>query len=184
MSLDNAKILITGGIGQIGIAILQRLQSHHPTAQLFVLDLSVPDSTDPRYLPLVTYHAGSITDRELVRTLIQDIKPQVVFHTAGLIPQIATRLGKNTLKDFLEVNLEGTRVVVEEAKRLGSGENRGEGEGGGKGVEAFVLTSSADVVKGTSWLDLDGVGEDTPVPVQFDGWYAESKVCCPLCFHF
>lgn len=162
MSLDGKTILVTGGSGQIGIAILQDLQSHHSTATLHSLDLSIPATTDARHISAVHYHAGSITDREVVNSLLGDVTPEVVFHTAGLIPQIAARLGKNTLRDYLEVNFEGTKIVLQESKA--------------NGVRAFVLTSSADVVKGNSWDDLDGVDESFPVPKTFDGWYAESKV--------
>jgi len=60
------------------------------------------------------------------------------------------------------VNLEGTRIVLEEAKRIG--------------VKAFVYTSSADVVKKDSWQDLKGVNEDMPIPEVFDSAYGKSKV--------
>ncbi len=62
----------------------------------------------------------------------------------------------------MEVNLEGTRIVLEEAKRIG--------------VQAFVYTSSADVVKAHSWEDLKGVDEDMPIPEVFDSAYGRSKV--------
>lgn len=158
MSLDNRIVLITGGCGQVGFAIAEYLQSHHPTTKIHILDLSTPSNLSQT----ITYHTGNITDASTISSLFSLIKPEIVFHTAGLIPSIAARLGLNTEKDFLEVNLEGTRIVLEEAKRIG--------------VKAFVYTSSADVVKGNSWQDLKGVNEDIPIPKEFDSAYGKSKV--------
>jgi nucleoside-diphosphate-sugar epimerase len=158
MALENTTILITGGCGQVGLAITQYLQTHHLTAKLYVLDLSSPAIPSPN----VTYHIGSITDASTVSSIFTLIKPQVVFHTAGLIPSIAERLGLNTEKNFREVNVEGTMIVLEKAREVG--------------VKAFVYTSSADVVKGDSWQDLRGVDEEMAVPEKFDSAYGKSKV--------
>ena len=163
MSLNNTTILITGGLGQIGLAILHALQKRYPTAHLHVLDLQIPGIEDVRYLEGVKYHKGDIANRDAVGGLMGEIKPGVIFHTAGLIPQIAARLGLDTREGYMGVNVEGTRILLDEAGRVGS-------------VRCFVFTSSADVVKGNSWQDLKGVGEDMPIPGVFDGWYAESKV--------
>jgi sterol-4alpha-carboxylate 3-dehydrogenase (decarboxylating) len=158
MPLEGSTVLITGGCGQVGLAITEYLQSHHPTAKIHILDLSPPSTLSPK----VTYHTGSITDASTVSSLFTLIKPEVVFHTAGLIPSIAARLGLDTEKDFNEVNVEGTRIILEEAKR--------------NAVKAFVYTSSADVVKGDSWQNLKGVDEEMPIPEVFDSAYGKSKV--------
>jgi sterol-4alpha-carboxylate 3-dehydrogenase (decarboxylating) len=55
--------------------------------------------------------------------------------------------------------LEGTRIVLEEAKKAGA--------------KAFVYTSSADVMKGNSWQDLRGVDEEMPIPEVFDNPYGK-----------
>jgi sterol-4alpha-carboxylate 3-dehydrogenase (decarboxylating) len=162
-SLAEKKILVTGGLGQVGFAIVERLKRDYPTASLHVLDLSLPKQGTMAFVEGVQYHAGSITDRTFVKGLFEEVRPVVIFHTAGLIPQIAARLGLNRKEEFMKVNLEGTRIMVDEGGKLGI-------------VKAFVLTSSADVVKGGSWDNLKGVKEDTPIPTVFDGWYAESKV--------
>jgi sterol-4alpha-carboxylate 3-dehydrogenase (decarboxylating) len=158
MALEDKIILITGGCGQVGLAITQYIQSHHPTAKLHILDLSPPSAA----LPSVTYHTGSITDAATISSLFTSIKPEIVFHTAGLIPSIAARLGLDAERDFTNVNLEGTRIVVDEARK--------------GGVKAFVYTSSADVVKGHSWQDLKGVDEEIGIPSAFDSAYGRSKV--------
>jgi sterol-4alpha-carboxylate 3-dehydrogenase (decarboxylating) len=128
-----------------------------------VLDLSIPDAKHPLRDPKIIYHGGDITSRGAVHEIFQTAKPQIVFHTAGLIPQIAQRLGMDNETSFMKVNVEGTRIILEESKQIGS-------------VRAFVYTSSADVVKGNSWQNLDGVAEDTPIPEIFDAPYPKSKV--------
>jgi sterol-4alpha-carboxylate 3-dehydrogenase (decarboxylating) len=158
MAIENLTALITGGCGQIGLAITEYLQSHHPGTKIHILDISTPIKPSPG----VIYHTGSITDASVTSSKFSLVKPEIMFHTAGLIPSIAARLGMDKEKDFMNVNLEGTRIVLEEAKKAG--------------VKAFVYTSSADVMKGNSWQDLRGVDEEMPIPEVFDNPYGKSKV--------
>lgn len=166
MTLEKTTVLITGGCGQVGHAITKYLQSNYPTVKIHVLDLTPPSIP----LSAVTYHMGSITDSSIISSKFSLIKPYIVFHTAGLIPSVAARLGLNTEKDFMNANLEGTRIVLEESRKAG--------------VRAFVYTSSADVVKGNSWQDLKGVDEEMPIPEVSDSAYGKSKVglCLILLF--
>jgi sterol-4alpha-carboxylate 3-dehydrogenase (decarboxylating) len=99
MVLDNRIVLITGGCGQVSLAITQYLQFHYPTANIHILDLSPPSIPSPT----VTYHTGSITDVSTISLKFSKTRPEIVFHTAGLIPSIATRLGLNTEKDLLKL---------------------------------------------------------------------------------
>lgn len=161
MALDNKTILITGGLGQIGVTLIQHLQATYATATIHVLDLKTPDPGSLRDTQKVTYHAGNVTDQAVVSEIFDAVKPEIVFHTAGLIPQIALKLGMDNEESYMKVNLEGTKIVLEESRRVG--------------VKAFVYTSSADVVKGKSWDNLNGVNEDYPIPTVFDGLYAKSK---------
>jgi len=155
-------VLITGGLGQAGLALTARLQTLSPAPQIHVLDLRTPSPTDFRFSPNVIYHVGDITSRANISAILNEVKPDTVFHTAGLIPHIAEKLGMNNEESFMRVNVEGTRVMLDESKEVG--------------VRAFVFTSSCDVVKGNSWGNLDGVDESFEIPEVFDGAYAKSKV--------
>jgi sterol-4alpha-carboxylate 3-dehydrogenase (decarboxylating) len=173
MTLDGATVLVSGGCGQVGIAIVQHLQAHYPSTHIVVLDLAKPEASHARNINNVTYFPGDITKMDTVQEVFNRVRPLVVFHTAGLIPQIAKRLHMNDQKHYMAVNVQGTKNLLEAAQRVGS-------------VRAFVHTSSADVIKGDSWGDLKGVDESMPIPATFDDFYAESKVCkaflfCPLC---
>jgi sterol-4alpha-carboxylate 3-dehydrogenase (decarboxylating) len=170
MAFEGASILITGGCGQVGVAIVEHLLNHHPQAHIVVLDLAKPVPSHARLDDNVTYFTGDVTNKEIVREVLNNVRPLVVFHTAGLIPQIAKRLNMDSENHYRAVNVQGTKQVLEAAEAVGS-------------VKAFVYTSSSDVVKGESWQDLVNVNESMPVPANFDDPYAESKVrtsllCC------
>lgn len=162
--MDNQVILVTGGVGLVGISIIEHLKEQYANIHIHVLDLTGPThENDPRYFPKVDYHVGNITDREFVQKVVRESKPCVVFHTAGLIPSVAQRLNMDAEKHYLAVNVEGTKNILEAARDVGS-------------VRAFVYTSSADVVKGDSWMNLVNADESVPVPEVFDEAYPKSKV--------
>lgn len=95
--------------------------------------------------------------------MLINVRPLVVFHTAGMIPQIAKRLKMDTEKDYVAVNVQGTKNVLNASRDVGS-------------VKAFIFTSTSDVVKGDSWQNLVNANETMPVPAVFDDPYAKSKV--------
>ncbi|KAK9368239.1 hypothetical protein V1509DRAFT_623461 [Lipomyces kononenkoae] len=162
MVLDGTSIIVTGGCGQIGIAIVKHLREHYPRATIAVLDLEKPMASGLRFIQNVNYYAGNVTDEAIVKEVFEAVKPVIVFHTAGLIPQIAKRLNIHSEKNYVAVNLQGTKNVLDAATAVGS-------------VKALVFTSSADVVKGHSWQDLAGVNESIAIPEVFDNPYANSK---------
>ena len=147
------------------------LQSRHPECKITVFDLRIPVPTtieserpDPRLIPGVTYERVDITDRPSICELILKIKPTLVIHSAGVIPTVPLLLQKDPKKSdlFEQVNLEGTRNMLDASEAAG--------------VKAIVYTSSADVVKGDSWVDQNGVNENMPYPKSWDNQYAKSKV--------
>ncbi len=111
------KHLITGGCGFLGMIIADSLIRKGEQ----VISLDVWETPDQR--PEVRFVLGSVTDRELVKGLMQGV--DVVHHTAALVP--LTKLDNR----FREVNVEGSRIVAEEAARAG--------------VRYFVHTSSSAI---------------------------------------
>ena len=78
---------------------------------------------------LVTYYDGDITSIADVQHVLDQVRPQVIIHTAS--PVVADFKGSSTL--YHKVNVDGTRVLLECAGQI-------------KSTRVFVYTSSASVV--------------------------------------
>jgi UDP-glucose 4-epimerase len=109
------KTLVTGSAGHLGEALARVLGAEGHT--IVGLDLLASPYTDV---------AGSITDRALVRACTEGV--EAVLHTATLHKP---HLGTHTVQDFIETNVIGTQVMLEEAASAGVGR--------------FVLTSTTSV---------------------------------------
>jgi UDP-glucose 4-epimerase len=126
--LDDARILVIGGAGFLGSHIVDQL-TETPAREIIVLDNFVRGTranldeavTDPR----VTIVEGSVTDLELLRTLMAGT--DYVFHLAALWLYECVHQPRSAL----EVNVVGTYNVVEAAADAG--------------VKKVVYSSSASV---------------------------------------
>jgi len=118
--------LITGGSGFIGNLVARRL--HERGDQVRILDLW----SDPSRPPAIEYVECSVLNRAGVARAMQGV--DVVHHNAALVAQ--TDAGA----DYWQVNVEGSRIVAEEAARAG--------------VQAIIHTSSTSVF---------GIPEDQPI---------------------
>src|SRR5438045_172610 len=98
------SIIITGGLGCVGLAIMSCLSKRLPHANLHILDVSLPkdccDSEDKDYEECGTlhkdvtqYHKIDVTDYTSILELFRVVKPRVVIHTAALVPSAARKLG-------------------------------------------------------------------------------------------
>jgi UDP-glucose 4-epimerase len=98
------KILVTGSAGHLGEALVRTLRaSGHEVASIDVIASEFTDAT------------ASITDRVRVRSLMEGT--QAVVHAASLHkPHMVT----HTRQDFVDVNVTGTLVLLEEAAAAGA----------------------------------------------------------------
>jgi sterol-4alpha-carboxylate 3-dehydrogenase (decarboxylating) len=119
MALDGATILVTGGCGQVGMAIVEYLRAHYPDATIAVLDLSKLGLGHGSFINNVTYFSGDITDEARMREVVETVKPLVIFHTAGLIPSVAKRLNMNSESGYTKINVEGTRHILGQPRLWG-----------------------------------------------------------------
>lgn len=103
------RILVTGGLGFVGSAIIRALTEQHPEWDLYILDRKAPrppsksgtvlggngededDKLDLLRGCKFVYLQADITDEEQVRKAFEQCKPQAVVHTAGMIPGLSER---------------------------------------------------------------------------------------------
>lgn len=117
-----AKTLVTGGTGFVGLHLARELARRGDDLRLLVREGS---NTEP--LEGIDWEPakGDVTDRDSVRRAMSGVER--VFHVAG-----TTSMRTRTRDHVFEVNVGGTRNVMEEALRAG--------------VRRAVLTSSSSAV--------------------------------------
>ncbi len=156
-----SSVLVIGGCGFLGSHIVSQLLEPS-TSKVSVLDLRTTNNR----LPGASYYDADITSPEAVRSVFEEVKPQIIIHTASpaAVQDNASAAQKKGAKAlYHKVNVEGTRNLVEQAGKTGC-------------VKAFVYTSSASVVH-DGHSDLINADERWPVlraPQQKDT-YSESK---------
>src|SRR5579863_2891758 len=100
------RILVTGGTGYVGRALVERL-SRDPTAELHVLDNLASGEHRLQGLDLarVTLHRLDLRDSKAVSGLMQDLSPARIFHLAAVhyIPACEAAPG-----DAIAINVAGT----------------------------------------------------------------------------
>ena len=157
MSISAA--LVTGGAGFVGAAIVQSLNAKHPECRITVLDIRLPPQQDR--IADVAYYRADVTSAEETSEALDQIRPQVVIHTAGVVPPLSARYSRASDARIFTINVEGTRNVMAASRAVG--------------VSAFVLTSSCTVVTDALDFELHNVDERLPRFTQSLS-YGESKV--------
>lgn len=139
------KHLITGGSGFIGTLVARELIERGDQVHCIDIweDPSRPEGTE--------FTLCNVLDRECVRRAMKGV--DVVHHNAALVAQC------DAGDEYWRVNVEGTRIVAEEAVNAG--------------VQAFIHTSSTSVF-GMPPEDGSAITNDTPtVPIEA---YGRSKL--------
>jgi UDP-glucose 4-epimerase len=110
--VDNGRVLVTGSSGHLGEALVRTLRAEGRE----VVGLDILPS------PCTTV-VGSITDREIVHKCLRGVASGL--HTAALQKP---HVGSHSKQAFIDTNIAGTLVLLEEAHSAGAG--------------SFVFTSS------------------------------------------
>ncbi|RKP11792.1 hypothetical protein BJ684DRAFT_21633 [Piptocephalis cylindrospora] len=128
-------ILVTGGEGFLGTQVVRLLLERKYQVRVFA---RVKRNTHTAQEGQLSYHLGDIRSREDCAEACQGVK--AVIHTASIIL-------RGLRREMDEVNVEGTRLMLEEAEKAR--------------VKAFIHTSSISVIHDGS--PLSGGIEDGPV---------------------
>jgi dihydroflavonol-4-reductase len=146
-----AQILVTGASGLVGSAVARKLVAEAYKVRALVRPSSPRFHLDGLDLEFV---GGDIRDADSVRRAMAGIR--FVFHVAA-----DYRLWARDPREIFAANVDGTRVVMQEARRAG--------------VERIVHTSSV----ATLGLRADGSPADESIPLSVEegiGPYKRSKI--------
>lgn len=146
------KILITGGSGFLGKAIVEELMdpsSIISSEEIRVLDFNqFPGNIDGK----IRYIQGDVRDYESIRKASEDV--DIVVHSAAIVDW-----GTHSEKEVYDVNYTGTVNVIKVCEV--------------NGVKVLIYTSSLDAVfTGEPLIEID---ENQPYPSKHPNMYCETK---------
>jgi sterol-4alpha-carboxylate 3-dehydrogenase (decarboxylating) len=127
-------VLVTGGCGWLGFYLVRDLLQDAECGPIYVLDRDIESNRHDG----VTYIQASIEDASKVGSLLQEIKPRVIFHTASPNPTFPT----GGERDQYETNVKGTQVLPTCASECPL-------------VKAFVFSSSVEIYANSPHVNAD-----------------------------
>lgn len=139
-SIQNKRILVTGGAGSIGSELVRQLA---PNNKVFILDLNETGAFNLRTeLKEKSYwvhsRTGDIRDRSVLADVFEDFKPEIVFHAAALKHVTP---GEEYPEEYVSTNIIGTLNLIKEAKRW-------------ECLEKFVFISTDKVVNASCIMGI------------------------------
>ena len=142
----------------MGSAILSALHASHPTWPLTSFDKSQPISP----LQYVTYLVGDVTSTSDVASALTTAQnPEVIIHTAGIVPPLSYRYSRHMQSLVYHVNIDGTSNMLACAKKAGA--------------KAFIQTSSCCTVVDAMRGSYPNIDESWKTSATDSTIYGESK---------
>ena len=125
-------ILVTGGSGFVGRATVKALVSRHPECNVSILDVQAPPKDIASLIH--KFYEVDVTSFEDVKDAFETCRPDLVIHSAGIVPARRARYSTNK-RDWAKVkavNVDGTRNVLDATMA--------------SGCRRFIYTSSCTAV--------------------------------------
>lgn len=161
-------VLVTGGCGFLGTAIVSRLLETKRFA-ITAIDINPPSLGSSSFTTNVRYVRANILDVSSLTEVFEEARPAIVIHTVGVYPLGNKRYSMEGKEAVFQVNVEGTRNVLKVSKECGA--------------KGLVYTSSVTVMFDELEMDFRNVDERWPVG-RAGTSYGMSKVCWYFfCFH-
>lgn len=154
------RVFLTGSTGFVGAAILDAFLEGHPSWEYIASDLHLQDE-HYRVGGNLRYVILDVRSYEDVHRALGDAKPDVVVHSAGLVPQGFARYSQAARDTVLETNVGGTRNMIDAARACG--------------VSSFLFTGSCTAITDDLDHEYPNMTEDIPFPAK-SLIYGESKV--------
>ena len=154
---QDLRIVITGGHGFYGPHMILACREAFPYSEIYVLDQKAPDAPSP---DVAKSFIVDITSEDQVRQALTEIQPHAVIHTAGYNPPLAERYSRRIEKRLKEVNVGGTKIMLDVAREVG--------------CLALVYTSSCCVVTDHLGGYFANINESHPLS-RHSLMYGESK---------
>jgi len=149
-------VLITGGTGFLGVFVVDAVQEQHPDWVITVLDLRLPVIQKKN----VKYEIRDVTNAASVNEIVERVNPDVIIHSAGLVPELANRYRRELKDRVYNVNVNGTRNMLAAAKA--------------SGVKVFLWTGSCTAVTDDMRYQYANIDERWPTS-SHSLIYGESK---------
>ena len=160
-------ILITGGAGFIGTNFVYYQLQHHPEDRVVCLDAltyagNLENLTEALKNPRFRFVKGDIADREVVNTLFEEEKPDIVVNFAAE-SHVDRSITQPEL--FLRTNIMGTQVLMDACRKYG--------------VQRYHQVST-DEVYGDLPLDRPDLFFTEDTPIHTSSPYSASKASADL----
>ncbi|HEX6449402.1 MAG TPA: NAD-dependent epimerase/dehydratase family protein [Trebonia sp.] len=112
--LRDATVLITGGTGCIGSALMRQIAARRP-ARLVSVSRGVTQAAVPQ--DGAEYLTVDVTDRGAIERVVADVKPDIVFHLAA---QRSPGLAETEVRRTASTNVLGVRNILAAASGAGA----------------------------------------------------------------